>query len=138
MLQILWKLKTHWYPWKDYAKNYTDVSYRIDFDIRKSGNGIIERTLSCENNSKQDATNICECDKRFAETIASLENECSFGVDDHFMYGSYCMDENYRTLNGGGRFDPHIPESCDKQNKGLNRDKCCGIYPDRLVVTNYD
>ena len=44
---------------KDYAKNYTDVSYNVDFTEDANGN----RLLDCTINSKQDAENICECDK---------------------------------------------------------------------------
>merc|ERR1712003_236688 len=53
----------------DYAKNYTDVSYTVEFTM-KGG----ERTLDCSVNSKQDAENICECDKRFAENMQLLKH----------------------------------------------------------------
>ena len=55
----------------DYAKNYTDVDYTVDFT---SGSG--ERQLDCTVNSKQDAENICECDKRFAKDIAATQQSC--------------------------------------------------------------
>ena len=57
----------------DYAKNYTDVEYNVNFTEDDSGN----RQLDCSVNSKQDAENICECDKRFAENIASTVDNCN-------------------------------------------------------------
>ena len=57
----------------DYAKNYTDVSYNVDFNTDEDGN----RQLDCKVNSKQDAENICECDKRFAENIAATVDSCN-------------------------------------------------------------
>ena len=56
----------------DYAKNYTDVSYRVDFLTNEND----ERKLDCSVNSKQDAENICECDKRFAANIAATQKSC--------------------------------------------------------------
>ena len=60
----------------DYAKNYTDVSYNVDFTTDEAGN----RQLDCKVNSKQDAENICECDKRFAENIASTVDSCNVRI----------------------------------------------------------
>merc|ERR1712174_173731 len=70
----------------DYAKNYTDVSYTVDFTM-KGG----ERTLDCSVNSKQDAENICECDKRFAENIAAAEGSCAAGETADPEWGEHCM-----------------------------------------------
>ena len=78
-----------------------------------------------------DASNVCECDKRFAETIAQVEGGCDNNQPDDQIYGSFCMNEQYRTTNVGGPFDAHKSESCEKQHKGLDRNKCCGIYPNR-------
>ena len=86
----------------DYSKNYTDVSYTVDFTTDDNGN----RQLDCSANSKQDAENICECDKRFAENIAITEQSCDAGDDADEMYGDHCQDESFRTENGGGSFDP--------------------------------
>lgn len=52
----------------DYEANYTDVSYNVDLNEE---NGI--RSLDCKVNSKQDAENLCECDKRFAMNIAKAK-----------------------------------------------------------------
>ena len=115
----------------DYAKNYTDVGYTVDFTMVEDDTGKMRRALECQGNSKQDASNVCECDKRFAEAISVVEDGCDANQSNDKMFGSYCMDETYRTTNAGGLFDPHKSESCDKQHKGLDRNKCCGTYPSR-------
>lgn len=108
----------------DYAKNYTDVGYVVDFTMNNGA-----RELDCSANSKQDAENICECDKRFAENIGKTLDACSAGATDDAMYGSHCMDEAYRTSTGGGSFDPR--QGCNKRFHGHDKDSCCGIYPNR-------
>ena len=108
----------------DYAKNYTDVSYSVDFTMK---NG--ERALDCSVNSKQDAENICECDKRFAENIAAAEGSCAAGEAADPEWGEHCMSETFRTGNAGGSFDPQ--NQCDKQFHGHDKAECCGFYPNR-------
>ena len=108
----------------DYAKNYTDVSYTVDFTMK---NG--QRQLDCSVNSKQDAENICECDKRFAENIAAAEASCAANEPADPEWGDHCMSESFRTGNAGGSFDPQ--NQCDKQFHGHDKDKCCGFYPNR-------
>lgn len=110
----------------DYAKNYTDVSYTVDFAME---NG--ERSLDCSANSKQDAENICECDKRFAENIAKAEQSCDAGSPADPEWGEHCMEETFRTKNGGGSFDPSDAAKCNKQFHGHNNENCCGFYPNR-------
>lgn len=115
----------------DYAKNYTDVDYTVDFT---SGSG--ERQLDCTVNSKQDAENICECDKRFAKDIAATQQSCKANAADNSQFGAYCIDEQWRTTKGkvlgtdqDGEFEPH--GMCDKNFHNHNKDECCGIYPNR-------
>lgn len=108
----------------DYSANYTDISYSVDFN-RKNG----ARNLDCTVNSKQDSENICECDKRFAMNVAKADAECAAGTSADPEWGEHCMDEQWRTQNGGGSFDPQ--NQCDKQFHGHDKDKCCGIYPNR-------
>ena len=52
----------------DYDANYTDISYDVNLNEE---NGI--RELDCKVNSKQDAENVCECDKRFATNVAQAK-----------------------------------------------------------------
>jgi len=115
----------------DYSSNYTEVNYSADLTVDDDGNRIID----CSVNAKSDAENICECDKRFAEKIALGEEECSMGVAGH-PKGDYCMDENLRTVTGtrldngaAGSFDSR--NMCEKAFPDHNKDKCCGIYPNR-------
>jgi len=108
----------------DYAKNYTDVSYTVDFTMKDG-----ERALDCSVNSKQDAENICECDKRFAENIAAAEGSCTAGEAADPEWGEHCMSEDFRTGNAGGSFDPQ--NQCDKQFHGHDKAECCGFYPNR-------
>jgi len=110
----------------DYAKNYTDVEYNVNFTEDNSGN----RQLDCSVNSKQDAENICECDKRFAENIASTVDNCNAGTADDDMYGAYCMDEGLRTTTGGGSFKPR--DQCEKAMPDHTKSQCCGQYPNRV------
>lgn len=107
----------------DYSKNYTDVSYKVALNEE---NGV--RNLDCSVNSKQDAENICECDKRFAMNIAETKSNCDAGNMDSGA-GSNCLSESFRTTTGGGNFNPRT--QCDKKFHGHSKDNCCGIYPNR-------
>jgi len=115
----------------DYAQNYTDVDYVVDFNTQ---NG--QRNLDCTVNSKQDAENICECDKRFAANIAATQQSCKSGANDNEQFGAYCMDEQWRTTSGkvldSGEAGPFNPSKmCDKRKMNHEKDHCCGIYPNR-------
>jgi len=118
----------------DYAQNYTDIDYDVDFKMGDNG----ERQLDCQINNKQDGENICECDKRFAANIAATEKSCKAGAAADPMFGEYCIDEQWRTTSGNvlgttteGPFNPHNDASCEKQHHGHDKDNCCGIYPNR-------
>ena len=75
----------------DYAKNYTDVSYNVDFNTDEAGN----RQLDCKVNSKQDAENICECDKRFAENIAATVDSCNVRIFQKFSLKKFFSIKNF-------------------------------------------
>lgn len=116
----------------DYNKNYTDVSYNVDLSVDENG----ARSIDCKVNSKQDAENICECDKRFAEDIAAVTNGCAAGEPADERHGAYCMDENMRTITGvrqdngnKGTFDSR--NTCEKAMPDHQKENCCGIYPNR-------
>jgi len=115
----------------DYATNYTDVDYSVDFT---TDNNV--RHLDCTVNSKQTGENICECDKRFAENIAATQKSCKANAADNAEFGAYCMDEQWRTDSGkvlgtqtDGSFEPH--SQCEKKKMDHTKDECCGIYPNR-------
>jgi hypothetical protein len=123
----------------DYDKNYTDVSYNVDLSVDETG----ARSIDCKVNGKQDAENICECDKRFAENIANVKRECAAGAADNEKHGPYCMTEELRTITGkrtdngqDGTFDSR--NTCEKQFPDHTKDQCCGLYPNRLPYdTNF-
>lgn len=119
----------------DYSKSYSEVDYFVDFTTGSNG-----RELDCTVNAQQDAENICECDKRFAEAIAETEQLClsdPAGADS--SNGPYCMDESYRTTTGtvpgtsnAGSFDPKTcTDGHDHDSSSTGKDQCCGIYPNR-------
>jgi len=110
----------------DYAKNYTDVEYSVEFGMNADG----DRQLDCGVNSKQDAENICECDKRFAEAIAETVDSCEAGQVDDEKHGPYCMDDDLVTVTGGGSFDSR--NQCEKAFPDHQKSQCCGIYPNRV------
>lgn len=116
----------------DYAKNYTDVSYVVDFT-----NGDNGRELDCSVNAQTDAENICECDKRFATNIAETKQHCDAGTPADETYGEYCMDEQFRTIKGfqygTNQLGTFRPTTCEKTSMWNSEDlaKCCGLYPER-------
>jgi len=112
----------------DYSQNYSEVDYFVDFTVDDDGN----RDLDCGVNAKQDAGNICECDKQFAKKIAETQNACANKSPPDAVNGEHCIDEQYRTAGGGGTFKPN--SQCVKQGTNgieFEKDKCCGLYPDR-------
>jgi len=117
----------------DYDKNYTDVSYNVDLSVDENG----ARSIDCKVNGKQDAENICECDKRFAENIAAVKQGCDNGAADNDRFGPYCMDEKLRTITGitngnAGTFDSR--NTCEKAFPEHHKDQCCGLYPNRYAI----
>jgi hypothetical protein len=110
----------------DYKQNYTDISYTVDFNNNPNDG----RSLDCTVNSKQDAENICECDRRFAENVAKAHDHCDAGAAKDPEWGEHCMDpDQYKTINGGGPFNPKT--QCEKKFHDHEKDHCCGIYPNR-------
>ena len=79
--------------------------------------------MDCSVNSKQDAENICECDRRFAQNIADTITTCQAEPQSaDAENGDFCMDEKYRTVNGEGKFDPRT--QCEKQFHGHDKVTC--------------
>ena len=91
-------------------------SFTVDFTSTNSG----ARDLDCSVNSKQDAENICECDRRFAQNIAETITTCEAEPQSSDPEnGDFCMDEKFRTVNGEGKFDPRT--QCEKQFHGHDK-----------------
>ena len=79
----------------DYESNYTSISYEVNLNEQ---NGI--RELDCKVNSKQDAENVCECDKRFAANIAQAK-EVYFGSRINLNIFRIAQTQNQRITFSG-------------------------------------
>jgi len=79
----------------DYKTDYENVSYTAELV-----NDPFNRQIDCSVNAKEDSQNICECDKRFAESIAQTKRDCDLGID------GMCLNPAKRTTTGGGDFVP--------------------------------
>ncbi|CAG5111098.1 Oidioi.mRNA.OKI2018_I69.chr2.g5434.t1.cds [Oikopleura dioica] len=107
----------------DYDSDYANLTYTAELR-----NNPFDRQIDCSMNAKEDAQNICECDKRFAESIAQTRQDCETGISASEKGGT-CMNPKLRTMTGGGDFVPR--SQCQKEFMNMDRDKCCGIYPNR-------
>lgn len=59
--------------------------------------------MVCHDGDNKDA---CLCDKSFAEKLASINQQCSADQADGKTDSPFCINEDFRTENGGGAFDP--------------------------------
>lgn len=114
----------------DYGADYTDINYAVDFTTIINENGKKKRHLECTNNSKTDGEHICECDKKFAESLASAEKNCDENAPKNDKFEN-CMDHS-KYSNLDGIFDGHSPEQCEKSFQNETKDHCCGLYPERF------
>ena len=48
----------------------------------------------------------CLCDKMFAEKLADIDDQCISDVQNRLSDSPFCINEEFRTINGGGDFDP--------------------------------
>lgn len=62
--------------------------------------------------------------------------DCLNAKPESHLFGDHCMDPAFRTISGGGDFEPSL--QCDKQFHGHEKDHCCGIYPNRYLKTTFD
>ncbi|CBY07041.1 unnamed protein product [Oikopleura dioica] len=113
----------------DHGSSPNLFEYSVHFNVNEIG----ERTLDCQAGPNVDA---CKCDVMFAEKLAGVNTQCEADMLAGETDSKFCVNEKYRTLNGGGPFDPtdNSDEGCLKINMdGHNaKDQCCGQYPDRL------
>ena len=84
--------------------------------------------------------NLCECDKRFAQAIAKLDDQCQSGsgpdaCQSDQWYTSTATKSPFHPSNNPGTFNPLDLANCDaKIHEGEDKhDKnyCCGVYPER-------
>lgn len=113
----------------DHGSNDNMFNYNVD--LFEMGDGT--RFLECQEGENKDA---CLCDVMFAEKLAQINKNCqrdqNLGISD----SPACLNEAFRTANGGGTFDPfdNSDQGCLKVNMGDHnaKDHCCGNYPNRL------
>ena len=48
----------------------------------------------------------CLCDKMFSEKLAQIDSQCIFDMQMGNQNSPFCINEEFRTVNGGGDFDP--------------------------------
>lgn len=104
----------------------------FDYDVSLVAHDNGDRELVCHDGNNKDA---CLCDKSFAESLASITKQCSQDELDGNQNSPFCINEDFRTQNGGGNFDPldESEDGCFKNGMEHHRkDLCCGEYPDRL------
>ena len=87
----------------------------------------------------------------FAEKLADIDDQCISDVQNGLTDSPFCINEEFRTINGGGDFDPFdnsegkskvnitiliqfFSAGCFKNfaHEHNAKDACCGDYPDRL------
>ena len=48
----------------------------------------------------------CLCDKMFSEKLAQIDSQCISDMQMGNQNSPFCINEEFRTVNGGGDFDP--------------------------------
>ena len=48
----------------------------------------------------------CLCDKMFSEKLAQIDSQCINDMQMGNQNSPFCINEEFRTVNGGGDFDP--------------------------------
>ena len=62
-----------------------------------------EVRLSTQKGENRDA---CLCDKMFSEKLAQIDSQCIADMQMGNQNSPFCINEEFRTVNGGGDFDP--------------------------------
>lgn len=113
----------------DYGKKYSELSYSATFTTDGDGN----RSIDCSGGAQSDGEHICQCDAAFAAKIAYNEDQCQNNGNPIEEGKTYCIDESFRTVSGGGSY------TCPERGNGVQsplKEKCCGIYPERRGYAN--
>jgi len=95
------------------------TGYLVDYNTDPNTG---EKSLDCSRNNRACMRSTCECDKRFAETIAF-----QWSVD---TYNTYYWKNGWNMGNlKNPTFDP--AERCLPNFQNTMADSCCGEYPTR-------
>lgn len=133
----------------DFNATHTDMAemeYQVTLDQHADGT----KDITCQDSfdmTEGCPRNLCECDRRFAEAIALLDDQCqtSESSDDPFDPKTSCQAEQWYTTTATqspfdpdtnpGPFDPIDIANCDADTSGHDdhheKSYCCGVYPDR-------
>jgi len=112
----------------DYGNQETLFNYEVLLNKDDDGN----RELECLDGPNVDA---CKCDKMFAERLADVTAQCNADLANGITDSPFCPNEEFRTENGGGTFNPWdtSADGCFKNGGDHHsKDGCCGEYPDRM------
>lgn len=121
-----------------------EMEYKVNLSIDKRGN----KEMTCEDNFDMTdgcPRNLCECDKRFAEAIANVDDTCETLKADNDptndFEGDFCQKKQHYTktsefedlnpVTNPGTFDSHDIQQCEKSFHEHDNNVCCGVYPDR-------
>jgi len=113
----------------DFGAKDTMFDYQVNLVENDDGS----RELECVEGDNLDA---CKCDVRFAESMAKVNQQCEIDQSNGVVNSPFCINEQFRTAEGGGSFDPfdNSSQGCLKINMEDHnaKDSCCGEYPERL------
>merc|ERR1719361_2167281 len=113
----------------DHGTESTLFNYDVSLIAHDNG----EKELVCQDGPNKDA---CTCDKAFADRLSTISAQCKQDKENGIENSPFCPNDDFRTHNGGGVFDPfdESEDGCFKNGFGEHhaKDGCCGEYPDRL------
>ena len=75
----------------------------FDYEVLLNANDDGTKELTCQDGPNKDA---CLCDKAFADRLASITAQCNTDIANGVENSPFCINEDFRTQNGGGSFDP--------------------------------
>lgn len=108
-----------------------DTMFQYNVNLIENNDG--QRELECVDGDNKDA---CLCDVMFAEKMSVVNSQCEADLANGVTDSMFCVNDEFRTSNGGGNFDPfdNSADGCLKVNMDNHnaKDACCGEYPDRL------
>jgi len=76
------------------------------FLIHKTGSGWVRQEISGIITHKGENRDACLCDKMFSEKLAQIDSQCISDMQMGNQNSPFCINEEFRTVNGGGDFDP--------------------------------
>jgi len=120
---------------KDFEVTHNQMAfmeYNVDLSIGPNG----AKDITCTDRLQERAgcpRNLCECDKKFAQAIAKLDDDCQ-----NDPTSASCQSKELRTTaaNPPGPFNsPNDPSVCkiNHLHDGSGEKACCGTFPERFL-----